>query len=119
MRARRTAALGIVPYAGEPGKKSSDANSDAEIMKPPSSAASMRYSGQWRRSASAMAVTRRARRARRAPGAAQRSPERPGRAAAPRPPTTLGTGSPAAGAGLGHISEIADAEPRGEESVTR
>src|SRR2546427_671754 len=35
MRARRTAAFGIVPYAGEPGKKSSDANSDAEIMNAP------------------------------------------------------------------------------------
>jgi len=36
----------IARWTGEPGNSSSDAKREAEIMKAPSSAASMRYSGQ-------------------------------------------------------------------------
>src|SRR5919106_4013890 len=70
MTARRVSSPGMASAAGEPGWKRSVPKSPAETMKRPSPAASMRYSGQWCRSASAGPAARAARTTSIFPGAA-------------------------------------------------
>src|SRR5687768_4328063 len=57
IRPRRNRASGRAWRSGEAGCSSSVPNRHAESMKPPSRAASIRYSGQWRRSVSVIVVS--------------------------------------------------------------
>src|SRR5262249_12361950 len=57
-KARRRKSLGSAWRTGEAGCSSTTVNAQAETMKRASSEASIRYSGQWLRSASHMTATR-------------------------------------------------------------
>src|SRR5262249_44369759 len=55
---RRRSVVGIICWTRDAGCSSKTTNTQAEIMKSPSSAPSIRYSGQWVLSASSRGVVR-------------------------------------------------------------
>src|SRR5438309_1689276 len=76
-RDRRSTGFGSAAYTGEAGCWRRTAKKQADTMNVPSPAASIRYSGQWRRNASAAALCGTARVARRVFGFSRRQRAQP------------------------------------------